>query len=48
MTARTYSPLPPTTIGSRPRAWMASIARRASRWYSATFAVLVTSQMSSR
>ena len=45
--ART-GPEPPTSSGTRPRARMSSTAARASRWYSATLAGSVTSQMSSR
>jgi hypothetical protein len=46
-TARTYSPDPPTRIGTRPRARTSSTAARATRWYAATLAGSVTSQMSS-
>ena len=48
MTALMYRPEPPTRIAVRPRSWMSAITARASRWYSDTLAVWVTSQMSSR
>ena len=47
MAPRTYSPEPPTRTGVRPSASSRSISALASRWYSATLAVSVTSQMSS-
>src|SRR5690606_17227035 len=46
--ARTYRPEPPTRIGGEPSARSRSINGRTSRWYSATLAVRVTSQTSSR
>ena len=46
--ARTYRPEPPASTGTLPRASMPAMTSSASTWYSATLAVVVTSQTSSK